>query len=531
MRPVRLPVPIRGMNTMDPEIGIDSRYARELTNYLLYNGRMKMRPACLTSTAVGSPTVGPWSWYWPDSGTWYGVKQSNGAIYDIAAGTTAATLGVATHSIPKRFKHSSLDMITGIGVPRLAAYPFTAWTFTTGTITAASISTACSHKGRLYVAQGQQIEFSSIGQVTGAMPGANLFDVRPYLENSDIQHIASVTVRPGNTSENVLVIFANDGTVLVWSGDYPGSSTWNLFGRFKMTQPKSAGYVEIDGDLWVTGSDYCYWVRDLFTGGAQTAYINSPTRTIEDLWQSAEWYFNDPGTPHANHSFHFNILPLPNGNDINPDVILCQSSGDPLSSSFDYGNEAITFAYHRKYQAWSIWPMSPLYWPIVDYNGRQYGQDSLGNTKVLDYGSCVDNDPANDTNIDIESVWKTPYITPFSGASQQSIGVRPLYRSTVNGYFHRAQAIFEHSDYNVPFAVSTQSTVTDVPPGRSSGYAGADVSTIAYDHYRPFISIGGLGTDVSYQFIQKRKISSTTAQEHEILGATAFIKNGGVVVP
>lgn len=530
---VPLTLPLGGLNTVNPYVPYDSGYARELTNYTIFNGKLTKRPATrvLYSYYVSSPLRDP---VWYDIASNRGISD-NGDIFNLSTGATTGTIGAGTYyTRAVILKHLGATGIIGIGAPRLAASPFSAWTFTTLGITATDINSGCSHKGRLYVSAGGAIEYSAVGAVGGTMAGS--FDVTQFMENQDVIYMASITVQPGAGAENVLFIFGESGKVLVYQGDYPASTTWNLMGNFDMPTPIGAqGFQIIDGDIFVATQKYCYWARDLFVGGAQTAYENSPSKPIENLWQSQYWGDNSLFTaPEHSHIWY----------DQNIDAIICGCYQNFLTDVQDYENEQIYFVYFRKYQAWALWFMSPMFAPvtqIADGSGsRRYTTIGLGYGEQIraQWGNPLLNSedydvaypavsPTPQQNITIETSWKTPYFEAFAGKVNKVTGIRPFFEDTIAGDFSLIRCIFDYSDYNATFGFYAQSNVTAINPGNYSQIT-IDTQAQASNQYNKFSGLSGMGGGVSFQFTQSG--TSSTGHTQSIYAATAYIEDGGIFI-
>lgn len=513
---IPVPLPILGLNTVEAfSLPWESRYAREFTNFMLYNGRVQVRPAFRSQVYNSSFTANPVHWFdktsTPD---WYAIL-SDGKIRKLSDGTGATTIGGSPAYNATVCKHVSLELVIGCREPRLTTNPFTAWTITTATVTATDIRAACSHKGRLYVFNSNTAEYSSIGQITGAMPAGQTFSFSEFLDGQSILRAFSVTVQPGDQSQNVLAVFGSGGRVLVYSGDYPGSATWALIGKFDMPTPISnVGFVEVDGDLWVSTQSYPYWFRDLFSGGAQTAYANSPGRAIENIWSGVFWA-SSVALPEVSHSFY----------DPRLDAVITQCSEKSsgyinLGTIAEYQNEGLYFVYLRKYRAWAVWYATPMFAPFVYPYGTAYN----GEIKTISYTDIVDQYDGSNT-IDIESSWKTPYFAS-AGPGAKVNGVRVFFENTVSGYFDKVRVIFDRSDYNSALGWYTQSMVTQVNPG-NYGDSVNDAVAKSFNQYNPLIGASGIGGKFSIQFTQKRKSGSSSSQLQSIYDANVYLQPGG----
>ena len=103
-------------------------------------------------------------------------------------------------------------------------------------------------------------------------------------------------------TDSLFGIFGSSGTVLVYSGSDP--TDWVQVGAWRMPAPVSnMAFVEVDGDIFIATKEYAYWVRDLMAGGASYAYENSPSRTIQNLWQSVG-YDSSLSNALVSHAFY-----------------------------------------------------------------------------------------------------------------------------------------------------------------------------------------------------------------------------------
>lgn len=430
-RKVPIPMPLRGLNTIEP-FSEDLSYARELTNYAIWNGRLRTRPAIRTSIE-GHASLAGLSVHWFDPATIPSgceAIMSNGDLRNLSTGAGSSPGGSSSFVNAYNIKHVSLDLVIGCGLPRNAASPFAATTITSADITLANVVAATSHKGRLYVSDGTLLVYSSVGQITGAITAGSTFSVTEFLGGQSILRMFSVTAQPGVTTENLFVIFGDGGKVLVYQGEYPASSTWALVASYDMPAPISnVGFVEIDSDIFVAAQDYCYWFRDLFLQGAQSAYQNSPCLPIENIWAGA-YFYSDVANPETSYCWY----------DKNFDAIISQVS-EKTNGPNDFGlvaehqNEAIWFVYFRKYRAWAVWFPTFFYTPVrEDTSGSGGAYYATSNA----YPDLVYYDPeylvdqyAGFNDIPIFTSWKTPYFAGFDQGVQKLNGVRVYFEELI----------------------------------------------------------------------------------------------------
>lgn len=504
---IPISIPFKGLNTLNPFIDWESGFARELTNYALFNGSLLMRPGVeVVTESQHTGIYNRTNWFDPSAGN---SILYNGDIINTATRAVTGTIGGACQTRTTRVKHISLDLIVGCREPRGAVSPYTAWSFTPNTVTATAITSACSYKGRMIVCDGSTIEFSPVGNIAGNMSsasGGGAFPISYLMEGQTVWRMFSLSVQNGNYADAVFVVFGSGGKVLVYQGSYPGSSDWQIIGNFNMPTPAgNVAFTEIDGDIFVATNRYGYWFNDLFRGDAQTAYNNSPTRPIENIWQLASW---NSAIFQLNQESPFVTYYEP----LDCIIVNCYNgyAGFPgyniLENIAFYQNESIYFVYYRKYQAWSIWMNTPFKFPIVQNGAVIQGVSDVGSVvqynlqRVYDQYYYQNNGLAY---IPITTSWKTPYFYPQSGKTRNVAGVQPFYRNTENGDFHLAQIIFDQSDLNAPFGFYSQPTAfTPILPAI---YTDGSISLApqSSDVYRGFCGIGGEGACFSAQFTQE----------------------------
>jgi hypothetical protein len=527
---------MNGLNTVEQfNLSVDSLQARELTNYYFKNSRLQMRPAVAQlAYQAALPTT---SVVWFDSTTLGAGGQRialllDGTYYRLDTGALLGNIGGAANSNLTTCKHGDLDMLIGARRPRIKTSPFTAYTNVTGllpdpaNIPLDNIDCACSHKSRLYYADGTVINYGSVGQIRGNMPIANVFDMQSLLDGQSIRRMFSVSGQTGTGNDALFAIFGTGGKVLVYAGDSPGSANWSLVGNYNMPSIRGPNvFAEIDGDIFVASEDYCYWFKDLLLGGAQSAYENSPTKDVQNIWKAFApnscWYISEM------------------------DSIVCMvASGSATTFNiFSWANygyyTAVTdnyfgwFVYNKRLKCFTFWAMPPTNTICgaqeLDILGtgapKAFYFPGIGSILQLDTAKAIDVTTLHGT-IPIETSWKTPYFAPFEGVGNKVNSVRVWFENTISGYFEKVRAIFDYSDYNSPLGWYTQSMVTQVNPA-NYGDGQNDGAAETANQYHPVIGASGQGGGVSFQFTQKAKSGSSTTQNQSIYAATAYIEEAG----
>ncbi len=521
---VPIELPLAGLNTLTPFLPFNSGYARELTNIAIKNGTIEMRPA-IDYIAANSGITNRTLWYDGDISP-AELITSNGNRVNFSTGAVIAALGsYAFNRIPMELSYRSVDYIIGLGAPRQAISPFTPWSITTASIVGTSITSACVHKGRMYVCDGLTIEYTGLGQVAGAIPATNTFPISQFLQNTPnrlsifdaetVLRMFSVTALAGNETSNVFVVFGTGGSVLVYTGDFPGDPNWELIGSFKMPTPiNEVCFVEVNGDIFVATSQYCYWFRDLFTGDSQTAFDKRPSKLVDNLWQSFSW---DTGrmNEEAPHCFYYQTL--------NAIVCQCFDKG-ALSKVAQYNNEACYLVYFLEYKAWALWLMAPIFAPVQGTTGKSYfpyGITSL----VRDRG--YDASQSGGAAQNIYTSWKTPYLSPEGGKNKQLSGVKPFFFNEGSGAFELLQAIYDFTDYTQPFGFWNQPSATGgLDPANFTKGSISVASGGASKIYTEYCGLSGNGAGVSLQFTQKGDDSPAIREPQKIYKATVFLTEG-----
>jgi len=549
-RAIPIPVPLRGLNTVEPDLPIDAMYARELTNFIIVNGRLRQRPSMGSyKTPAGKTNYTHRPVWW--QGNSLILRNSSGEIYNYSTDTITGNVGGSTANIRYAHvvKHSSLELLMGVREPRVNTAPaFTAWTFTTIGITASDIVTATSHKGRLYVAAGTVIEYSNVAAITGTMAGS--FNVAEFTNNEPIERLFTFNTQPNQSSDENVFVIITANNILVYAGDFPASQTWNLLVKFPLGTIREL-VAEIDGDVFIANENVAFYLSQLLQEGISSINSNPLNAAIKNLWETQLWRFIPNSDGEGSHVWWHKDL----------DLILCTCSASSLDPYFNQFNLQVTFVFHRKYRAWSLWNGQPFYWPIIEENSNYTGRQSTLSLMVLkkddfDITFGIQREPQK-----IECSWKTPFLNPFRGQLQQLSGARIRYRykrvlRTTGGDFPKTtsiidklRSIFDYSDYllecsfrgvvNVwPFYQQETSSQPIINP---ENYAELSISVPANTsgNYNIFTGLNGIGEGAGLNVIQKNDVDDpspsntsyleTSTTEFEIYGATIYAKDGGVI--
>lgn len=549
---IPIPVPLKGLNTVEPDLPIDAMYARELTNLLIVNGRLRQRP----STAIWKelPATNDQAAWWNSNQAI--LKNLTGDIINLSTGVVVGNISDSTTGVhsPIVIKHASIELLIGVQTPRNPTTSlFPAWSFTTVGLAANTIEAAISHKGRLYVAGGTVIEYSSVAAVSGTMAGS--FNVGEFVNNEPIQYLYSFNTQPGQANDENVFVIITANNVLVYAGDFPASQTWNLIAKFSIGTTRNL-IKEVEGDLFMATPSLAFYLSDLFQQGI--ANINAAPRNapVKNLWSEQLWTFGVGigANPEVAQVWHHEEL----------DVMVCSCFQTRLEPYFEYLNEQVSFVYHRKYDAWSIWAGMPVFSPIIKDFGEGYTFTTY-DRYLLKFGAD-DFDQGLGGPLKIEMSWKTPFAQPFRGQLQQVLGARPRWRykrvlrqtnpssppptivtNNTTAPIEVVRSVFDYTDYTVssngtpiknvwPFYQQETASVAVVNPENFAELSISQPANIS-GNYAPFAGLNGIGEGVGLHIVKKNDVDDptdvnylqTSTTEFEIYGATIYAKDGGVI--
>ena len=548
---IRYPLPILGLNTVNPYVEHDSGYARELTNYSIKDGRLFTRGSVESesfNTNVVNAAIGaaPLIWFDPSTGDNQSITADGSRIaYDTYAGIPVEAAGTfAQHTYCTRLKYSgtatTLDMMFGVrraATPNQALLATSPFTSIGPTANFGIVYHATAHKGRLYYYNGTYtVEWGSVGQVAGVFPAANTISFEQFLGGQAISRMFSVSLSPGTApSQNLFVIFGAAGRVLVFEGDTPTSANWNLIASHDMPAPIGMlGFVEVDGDVFVATKKYCYWFRDLFNGGARSAYEASPSLPIENLYQDVFWD-GSFGLPEVSQAYYEPTLDAV--------IVQCSEKGSAGLTNFEYQNEAVCFAYFRKYRAWALWAATPFFAPVINAGDVLYATayraviNKINPTTPTVDSYVYNNGGTNELRtIGVETSWKTPFASLDAGVGLGLKSARAwvqckksnlVYEIPVDIY--KTRAIFDYSDINAPYGFYTQSMVTQINPQK---YTESKINlplpgAAVYDtYYNPVLQLGGDGGELSLQITFKGVLNGNS---YSIYKLAALVEQGSEI--
>lgn len=303
-----LPPPIQGQNDRIALAALQNPYCEFVQNFKPELGIMKVKKGDLKYATVVSTTFvstlgsALFTYQKADGSESLFAAYTDGItlqISDITAGgvgtnvynTGFSIIPSAVHSV--NFKGITFFPISATG---LFQYNGTAWATSTYTFPSTYGPTSGTvHKNRIFFtlcnpATSQypiaSYAYTELEAVTGATIEVDLSGITS--QKGYLLGIRSISLSEGIQQENVAAFVFSTGEVLVYSGSYPDSPTWQIVGRFFIPRPvyrlNIEPFVDAKGDSFVVTEIGPISLRTLFTQGATLAIEEGIGAAIKDRW-------------------------------------------------------------------------------------------------------------------------------------------------------------------------------------------------------------------------------------------------------
>lgn len=306
-----IPPPVSGWNTKDPKSDMNPLFAPELENFFAAFGAVSLRSGYrYYSKSIGTDLVlalGVLEYGTISKLVAYGASTHK--MYDASAATSAATdisggVGFANDIV---FIKQFNDRIFIKALT--ASNHLYSWTGT-GNIVASGFTGPAGDdkdlgvigvfKGRPYFAQ---ISVPSIWYPEQVLPPAitgalKEFPLASIFQNGirAIYFCGGVTRAKEYAEDELFCAISDQGEVLIYEGDYPGSITWNLLGRYTIPKPVSyKACFYIGSSLHVMTRSGLVSIQDVMRQNSQTGV--TPTRS-----ENIDPEFSNVFTPDVNQS-------------------------------------------------------------------------------------------------------------------------------------------------------------------------------------------------------------------------------------
>ena len=243
-----LPIPLAGLNFKDPLDRMDPNFALALDNFFPDNGALRIRGGTFQPTedlaAMLNSSYYRMIEYVSKIGYRRLVITANNKIFSWQGGTSAINQATAAAAITDdrwnmfTFKHV-LFLVNGIDVPEkwdIGGGGGPTVTGFTGPADIKKLVQGCGYKSRLYFLESgtASLWYGGVSYITGALTE---FPFGDQLQLGGYPMFCGTQTSDEASSQNLFIVVSSMGEVLVWNGDYPGSDTWYIQGRYFIAPP------------------------------------------------------------------------------------------------------------------------------------------------------------------------------------------------------------------------------------------------------------------------------------------------------
>jgi len=464
-----IPPPVNGWNTRDPISDMDQTYAVEIENFFPGAGTVDLRNGSrYHSKSIGSGNVVTLAALeYGTTNKLIAVGASSAKVYDATTASSAATdihgaAAAFSNSICTTLQfrdrlflkplHVNDDVYHYTGTGNIALSAFTGPSGDDKLLYAMG-----AYKSRIYFSgwYTSSIWYGGVDSITGALTEFDLTSVFSR-GNELILFVGAVTRAKQAAEEDLFCVINSFGEVLIYQGDYPGSSTWALIGRYQIPRPAGVkSFFYAGSSLHVITRLGVVAIRDLLSGANDKTFP-----MITDIIGQAfiDNFIDSVVNLAANSYIHTGVI-YPRGKFI---MINCYN-----------GTNIIQFVQNVETKAWTKFSGLSAY-SMAMFGDRLYVGSTNGRVMKLDEG-YYDEDPANEGSILTRNIKLRPAYNYFGDreSKKQFTEATPI--------IYQSEGLSLTMDSDIDFGnVTATSTVTDT-------------SDTAYKLYRPKMGLNGIG--------------------------------------
>lgn len=497
---VQIPPPTRGMNVLDPVVGMDPSFARWVLNMDTNRGKVSLRHGYVKNNdgaiANGVEIFALAGGGAFDTFAYAKLSSGNHKIYNVSSGTATAvqTTGgsTSTSAIPFAFGSRIGFLTNAAHATESYVWDGSSWAAWGFTYSASPIggSAVTSYKGRVYIFAGQKLYYSALGAVTGATTEVDLstvFEIRANI------CWAEVLSSPSQNSDELYLAFGNSrGEILVYTGDYPDANNWQLIAQFKAAPPFVKNFhapaIRYRNDILVLTLTGIISIRKLFRLDAESQESLTFSSYIDEYLQALMNAIIADGD-----DLHSSMVYWPEQNRI---YVMFNGYIDRSGAyTDDYGTFAVYDVYSK---SWSIHriPTSAGTGSLIGFSTSgselRYGFSKSGACRTMKRSRQArfkDQDPATATStgymaipFEIESAFVdlgVPYIKKII------VGIEPL----ANTYLESAEVGYRAAaDFGRLESATTFGTLID-------GFQSGLYSVGAEGNYLQYVLLGTSGSE------------------------------------
>ena len=295
--PITLGAPVAGIDLKSPLAGMQPNKSPWLLNVNCENQKISVRPGYVVHSTIGSGSeeiyaIGVWGSNAGGTEKLFAyVNDGSGThkIYDVSASAESLVETCADDAAlvarPFNFAKRLGFVVEQDWAQCSRQYNGTTWDDWGFTYSAAEIGApvCVSFKGRVYLFSGTNMYYGALLAITGA---TSLEDLQYVFDDAGSITWAGVLSSPSQRSEEIyLAIGLNTGEILVYGGDYPGSATWGIVGRFRIGPPLGHNSVlSWNNDLLILTRNSIVSLRGLFETGNLAADQDTFSDAIDEYW-------------------------------------------------------------------------------------------------------------------------------------------------------------------------------------------------------------------------------------------------------
>lgn len=362
---VPMGIPIGGMDLNQPLAKMSDINSPWLLNVDCENQYLAVRPGVVVYATINTATttiraLGVWGSSLNNDQLYAYIHDGDGThnIVNVTTSTPSNAHTCAdddsTDEYPARF-NGLLAFVTNTDSADCArTYNGSAWSAWGFTYSASPIGglTVLNYRSRIYIFNGQKVYYGAVSAISGATTQVDFSDL--FDTSSGVSWATSFPYSQGNINDTFFAFGCQNGETLVFSGSYPGSSTWGLIQKFKLDS--GLGYnaiLNFRNDTWIFTKTGIVSLRQILVGGITEMAEYSPSYPVNDYWTrlakglgASVWSGNET---------QFSSCHWPEKNRV---LILAPGYLDQDGTFSSAG--ATIFSYNTLTKAWSIWRLTNI---------------------------------------------------------------------------------------------------------------------------------------------------------------------------
>lgn len=476
---------------------MDELFALDMENYFPGFGTVDfVNGYRYHSKSIGSGAVSGLASYKDASGVEYLIASgADNKVYNASTASSAATdiTGAAVLGGPMLYFQSFngyLFMSDGLASENLYRWAgsgnIAVSTFTVGGSNIDTVGPLAAYKSRFYtllqsspaIPKYTLVYYGDVNAVSGAMES---FDFRSLLRDGGAGMFIGSVTRAKDFSEEELFCFISDkGEILVYSGDYPAATNWQIVGHYSIPRPLGPrAFFYIGANLCIITSQGVIAMSEIMGGSATGRYLGlSDAITPAFTAAATTTLFGNTAWCGVNY---------PRGN-----FAVCNI---PVTS----GSVSNQFYMNTTTQAWcKRTNQNAFCWAI--HKDELYFGGLSGRVFKADNG-YFDENPASEGNVLSRSTKLRPAFNYLNDRESQKrfIEARPI--------------LYESEGLNLVMGADVD--FADNAP--SSANAVTDSNDLSYKLYRPQVPLEGIGQALCCRFEQTVTTKRRSIQAIQVL--------------